>query len=44
MFEFLKIQYALKGESYIPTLKKMVAKERITDEQYKEITGIDYAE
>ncbi len=44
MFEFLKVQYELKGESYIPTLKKMVVRGRITAEQYKEITGIEYVE
>jgi hypothetical protein len=42
MFEFLKCQYALYGEAYIPTLKQMVKKGRITAAQYKEITGQDY--
>ena len=44
MYEFLSVQYRLKGESYIPTLKTMVQKGRITAEQYTEITGLDYAE
>ncbi len=44
MFRFLQIQFQLKGEEYIPTLKKMVIKGRITAEQFKDITGIDYAE
>jgi len=44
MFRFLQVQYQLKGEEYIPTLRKMVIKGRITAEQFKEITGIEYAE
>ncbi|MEE3417004.1 MAG: XkdX family protein [Prevotella sp.] len=42
MFEFLKMQYAMKGAAFIPTLKKMVVKSRITAEQYEEITGKAY--
>ena len=42
MFEFLKVQYALHGDDYIPTLKQMVQKGRITAAQYKEITGQTY--
>ena len=44
MFRFLQVQYQLKGEEYIPTLRKMVIKGRITAEQFKEITGIEYVE
>lgn len=43
MFEFLKVQYALHGDSYIPILKQAVVKGRITAAQYEEITGQEYA-
>jgi hypothetical protein len=43
MFEFLKCQYALHGEAYIPTLRQMVVRGRITAAQYEEITGQEYA-
>lgn len=44
MYQFLLVQYRLHGESYIPTLKKMVTKGRITPEQFEEITGQEYVE
>lgn len=42
MYQFLLVQYKLHGDSYIPTLNKMVAKGRITPEQFEEITGQEY--
>lgn len=42
MFEFAKVQYRLKGDAFLPTLKIFVEKGRITKEQYKEITGKAY--
>jgi hypothetical protein len=42
MFEFLRVQYALHGESYIPILKQAVVKGRITPAQFEDITGQEY--
>lgn len=42
MFEFFKIQYELRGESFLPKLQKAVKKGILTEAEYKEITGKDY--
>lgn len=43
MFEFFKIQYELRGDPFLPKLQKAVKKGILTEEEYKEITGKDYA-